>query len=394
LPNLYYCFLIFVILCLLIVTVYYFKLRKSYLILKQNNFELGKTLEIERINWNYRQNLQQEIQQQFHHIANEALLSNNQHFLNMAKSNFDQMQNLSQQDLLIKQEKLQQLVNPLQQALTNVQQKIQDLEKERLSAYGDLKHQLVDLLGSQKELRQETASLVKALRSPNTRGQWGEIQLKRVIELSGMIEHCDFVQQSVLHTNDNKILKPDVLVRLPANKYIIIDAKVPMIAYLESIEQRDELINQQLLKEHARQVKDHLKKLGKKSYHEQFIDTPEFVVMFLPSESIFSAALEVDPTLIEIGVHEKVLMATPTTLIALLRAVAYGWKQENVANNAKIICNLGIELSKRLHNTMEHMDKFGRQLNKTLDSYHQLSNSLEKNVFGTAKQLGDYGIKN
>lgn len=380
------------VLLILLVWIYLYN-RNKIDFFKQQNFELEKTLEMERKYWENQQSLTYEMQKTFQNLAHEALLSNNQHFLNIAHANFEQIQNVTKQDIQQKQEAWQQLMNPVQIALKQVDGKIQDLEKERINAYSDLRRQLVDLLGSQKELRTETSSLVKALRSPNTRGQWGEMQLKRVLELAGMIERCDFIQQAHID-GDDKVIRPDVLVKLPGGKYIIIDAKTPLTAYLNSIETIEEERRQQELVIHAKQVKDHIKKLGQKAYYEQFIDMPEFVVMFLPSESIFSAALDVDPILIEIGVKEKVLLATPTTLIALLRAIAYGWKHEAMSNNAKAICLLGQELSKRLQEALGQTEKLGHHLRQTTEVYQKLSNNLSNKIFITAEKLKDYGISN
>jgi DNA recombination protein RmuC len=373
---------------------FYKKSLSQIYLLKQENFKLETTLDSERKYWQTQTDLSKNLQQTFQGLANEALLSNNKNFLDMVQNNFQQMQNLTQQEFKDKQEAWKQLMNPIQSALEKVDSKIQDLEKQRIHAYGDLQRQLIDLLGTQKELKKETASLVKALRSPNTRGQWGEMQLKRVIELAGMIEYCDFVQQPSVTKDDQKIMRPDVLVKLPSNKYIIIDAKTPLLSYLESLETDNMEVKQQKLLEHSKQVKDHIKKLSQKSYHEQFVNTPEFVVMFLPSESIFSAALDVDPTLIEIGVKEKVLLATPTTLIALLRSVAYGWKQESISKNAKAICSLGQELAKRLYDTMEHTDRLGKHLKQANETYQKLALNINERIPDTTTKLEKCGIDN
>jgi DNA recombination protein RmuC len=329
----------------------------------------------------------------FKALSAEALAQNNQSFLDLAKGTLEKHQEIAKGDLRSRQQAVQNLVDPVKEALTSVDKRIQDLEKARLSAYESLKFQVQGLALSQKELREETANLVKALRSPTIRGRWGEMQLKRVVEMSGMSAHCDFVEQPSFK-GDDKRLRPDMIVNLPNNKKIIIDAKAPLSSYLEALEAKDDNTRLQKLRNHARQVKTHINALSNRAYWDQFKngDTPEFVVLFLPGDTFFTAALEQDPSLIEEGVKKNVILSTPATLIALLHSVAYGWRQEKIAENAKEISELGKELYKRLADMGQHMTRLGNDLSGAIKSYNKTVGTLERRVLPSARRFKELEI--
>jgi DNA recombination protein RmuC len=326
----------------------------------------------------------------FKALASDALKSNSTSFLDLAKTHLEKFQESAKGDLEKRQTAIGELVKPVQESLTKVDAKLQEIEKTRLEAYAGLTEQVKSLSDTQKELRGETANLVKALRRPQARGRWGEIQLRRVVEMAGMLEHCDFFEQQSTDS-DNGRLRPDMIVRLPGNRTIVVDSKAPLEAYLDAIESPDDETRTAKLKEHARQVRSHILSLGKKSYFDQFEQAPDFVVLFLPGEVFYLAALEHDPTLIETGVHERVLVAAPTSLIALLRTAAYGWREEQLAENARAISELGRDLYKRLADMAKHVQDLGKAIEKVVKSYNSAVGSLEMRVLPGARRFKELG---
>lgn len=327
----------------------------------------------------------------FSELANRSLQSNSETFLRLAEQNLSVQHERAKHELGSREQAVENLVKPIREALAQSQQQIAALERARSEAYGSIKSQLESMQTSQQFLAQETQNLVKALRRPEVRGRWGEITLRRLVELAGMVEHCDFQEQ--VHTSaDEKIIRPDMIVRMPDRRELVVDVKTPLDAYLEAVEAKDDAQRDLGLKRHARNVREHIRKLSSKSYWQQFSNSPEFVILFIPGDQFLSAALNEEPDLIETALSQQIILATPTSFVALLKAVAYGWRQLVLADNAEEIRGLAEDLYGRLGSFVGHMNKVGRQLSSSVEHYNRAMGSLERKVLPGARKFVELGV--
>jgi len=328
----------------------------------------------------------------FSDLANQSLKSNSENFLRLAEQNLGAQHERAKRELGDREQAVENLVKPIKDALQQSQAQIAALEKSRSEAYGGIKAQLETMQVNQQSLTQETQNLVNALRRPEVRGRWGEITLRRLVELAGMVEHCDF-QEQVHTTSNEKTIRPDMVVRMPDHRELVVDVKTPLDAYLEAVEAKDDAQRKLGLERHSRNVRDHIRKLASKSYWEQFSKSPEFVILFIPGDQFLSAALNEDPDLIEYALSQQIILATPTSFVALLKAVAYGWRQLALADNAEEIRQLATDLYGRLNAFVGHMNKVGKQLASSVENYNRAVGSLERKVLPGARKFVELGIR-
>ena len=351
--------------------------------------ELSTTLNLER---DAAQQRLTSLQQTFAALSQEALRDNHQAFLQLAQETLKQFHIQAQGDLAAREKAVESLVKPIREALEKTEQQMRLMENERREAYGSLSKHLETMAQTQQLLHGETRNLVAALRRPEVRGQWGELTLKRLVELAGMVEHCDFYEQVQLDTPQGR-LRPDMVVRMPGGREIVVDVKTPLDAYLSAVEATDDETRRRHLEHHARKVRERVKELASKAYWEQFANTPDFVVLFIPGEHFLGAALDLDRTLLEDALRQNIILATPTNLVALLRTVAYGWRQEALTANAERIRDLGVELYGRLATFSEHLAKLGRSLDGAVTDYNKAVGSFEAKVLPGARKFPEMGVQ-
>lgn len=363
--------------------------------LRNLNTQLHTTLELERRAHSEKLQALQEAREQLAHtfsaLSSQALKHNTDEFLKLATENLRHFQTRAQGDLEQREKAIENLVKPIRDALEKTEKQIQDIEKDRKEAYGALNTHLETMARTQTDLQDQTRQLVNALRRPEVRGQWGELTLKRLAELAGMVEYCDFFEQEHVDTEVGR-QRPDMIIRMPDQREIVVDVKTPLDAYLSAIEASDEQTRMQQLQRHARNVRQRVQELSSKAYWSQFKDAPNFVVLFIPGDQFLSAALDQDRALLEDALRKQVILATPTSFVALLRAVAYGWRQEQLAKNAEKIRQVGEELYQRLANFSGHLQKLGRSLESGLKAYNSAIGSFDARVMPSARKFVELGI--
>lgn len=364
--------------------------------LREETIRLQAELEAERRASAEKSKAYEEARQQlgnsFNALAAEALKHNSSEFLKLAQENFKQLHIRSQSELSEREKAVENLVKPIRETLEKTEQQIRQMEKERENAYGSLSKHLETMTETQRQLQSETRNLVQALRRPEVRGQWGEMTLKRLAELAGMVEHCDFFEQEQVRSEEGQALRPDMIVRMPDGRDIVVDAKTPLDAYLSAMEAASDEEKQLALQRHARKVRERVRELSTKAYWKQFRNTPDFVVLFIPGDQFLSAALDLDRKLLEDAMAEKVILATPTSFIALLRAVAYGWRQQALAENAEKIRIVGEELYGRLGTFADYMSKLGRSLDSSVGHFNKAVGSFDTRILPSARKFTEMGI--
>ena len=373
----------------------YFFLNAKLATLREENIKLDIQNESNRQASEDKQKALKETQEQlsntFAALSTEALSRNNDSFLKLAQENLKQFQIKATHNLEQKEKSIETLVKPIKDALEKSELQIRSMEKERKEAYGSLTQHLELMTQTQQSLHSETKNLVQALRRPEVRGQWGEMTLKRLAELAGMVEHCDFYEQENVNTETGNI-RPDMIVRMPDGREIVIDAKTPLDAYLTAVESTEEETRKTALERHARNVRERVRELSSKSYWSQFKNSPDFVVLFIPGEQFLYSALDIDKNLIEDALRQKVILATPTSFVALLRAVAYGWRQEKLAENAEHIRNIGEDLYHRLGVFSDYLGKVGKSLDSSVSHFNKAVGSFDSRILPSARKFNEMGI--
>lgn len=332
----------------------------------------------------------EQLKDTFNSLSFQALQNNNQAFLDLANQTLRTLLTEAQGDLTSREKSIEQLVKPLKESLDKYESQVREMERDRGKTYGELKNQLERLSKTEELLQKETDNLVRALKTPQVKGRWGEIALKRAVEIAGMTKYCDFEEQVSVDTPDGR-LRPDLKITLPTNRLVVVDAKVPLTAYLEAVNASEETTRQNAFKRHSELVKNHMRSLCAKSYWSQFSPTPEFVILFMPGESFFSAALEQDRTLLEESAENRVILASPTTLIALLKAVAYGWKQQQMAENAQAIAETGKELFERFSKFIEYLIEIRQGIVTAAEAYNKAVGSFESRLVPGGRKLKELG---
>ncbi len=381
-----------VVTAVIVWSITYFRLRRRVQELERENSRLQGEIEVRLNVWQEKEEMRRQFAEQFSHLAGQALERNSQQFLQLAQQNLKQYQEGTTAELSKREQAVESMVRPIREALQRTEQQIQQLEKDRKEAFGSLTSQLHSMAETQSHLQAETSNLVQALRRPEVRGQWGELTLRRVVELAGMVDHCDFYEQES-STTEGATTRPDMVVRMPESREIVVDAKTPLDAYISGTQSADTEERRRHMQRFARHVRDKVRELAGKAYWSQFRHSPEFVVLFIPGEQFLGAALDVDPDLQEEALRQKVILATPNNLVALLKTIAFGWRQQAVAENAEKMRQEGTRLYERVVNFTDHLARMGKNLRQSVDSYNRAVGSLEHNLLPATRRFTEMGIQ-
>ncbi|MDZ7786644.1 MAG: DNA recombination protein RmuC [Halofilum sp. (in: g-proteobacteria)] len=384
--------LTFVVVAVISWAITYFTLRRRIRALEQENSRLQGEIEVRMNVVQEKEELKKQLAEQFSHLSGEALERNNRQFLQLAEQNLKQYHEGAKAELSKREQAIEGMVRPIREALTRTEQQIQNIEKERKEAFGSLVAQLRSMAETQSSLQTETSNLVQALRRPEVRGQWGELTLRRVVELAGMVEHCDFYEQESAG-GEGTTTRPDMIVRMPDAREIVVDAKTPLDAYISGTQSSDTAERKREMERFGRHVREKVRELAGKAYWSQFSRSPEFVVLFIPGEQFLGAALDVHPDLQEEALRQKVILATPNNLVALLKTIAFGWRQQAVAENAEKMRQEGTRLYERVVNFTEHLSKLGTHLRRSVDSFNSAVGSLEHQLLPGARKFTEMGIQ-